>query len=125
MHWPEPVLAAETAPDGPVMVQVTYRVEPTNRDAFQALMPALADSRHQGGGYRWGLMNDAADPDRFVETWWEASWLDHQRHHVRVTEDSRMLQVQIAALQKDAAEPVVQHFVLPTSTQAGDRHDER
>ncbi|MEM9629042.1 MAG: MFS transporter [Pseudomonadota bacterium] len=116
MHWPEPVLATDTTPDGPVMIQVTYRVEAADREAFQALMPALADSRRQGGGYRWALMNDAADPERFVESWWEASWLDHQRHHVRVTEDSRKLQERIAALQKETTEPTVQHFVMPTAS---------
>jgi MFS family permease len=116
MHWSEPVLATDTTPDGPVMIQVTYRVGSADREAFQALMPALAGSRHQGGGYRWALMNDAADPERFVESWWEASWLDHQRHHIRVTEDSRKLQERIAALQINAREPTVQHFVMPTAT---------
>lgn len=113
MHWPEPLLAVNTPPDGPVMIQVTYRVEHANQKAFQALTPELADSRHQGGGYRWSLMNDAAQPERFVESWWEASWLDHQRHHLRVTEESRRLQERIAALQIGSTEPTVQHFVMP------------
>lgn len=116
MHWPEPVLATDTTPDGPVMIQVTYKLASTEREAFQALMPALADSRRQGGGYRWSLMQDAAEPAGFVETWWEASWLDHQRHHKRVTEESRKLQERIAALQADETEPVVTHFVMPISS---------
>ncbi|MEM8951982.1 MAG: MFS transporter, partial [Pseudomonadota bacterium] len=115
MHWPEPVLATDAAPDGPVMIQVTYQVAAPNHQAFQSLMPALANSRRQGVGYRWGLMNDAADPERFVETWWEASWLDHQRHHVRVTKDSRKLQERIKALQSASTEPIVRHFVMPTA----------
>ncbi len=70
----------------------------------------------KGGGYRWSLMQDATDSERFVETWWEASWLDHQRHHVRVTEESRKLQERIAALQIEKIAPTVQHFVMPAST---------
>lgn len=115
MHWPEPVLASKTTPDGPVMIQVTYQVAENDRSAFRSLMSVLADSRHQGGGYRWSLMNDAADPNSFIETWWEASWLDHQRHHARVTEEIRRLQEQIAALQINMIKPATKHFVMPTS----------
>ncbi len=115
MHWPEPVLATDKAPDGPVMIQISYHVANADQKAFRRLMSALADSRRQGGGYRWSLMNDAADPERFVEAWWEASWLDHQRHHTRVTEESRRLQERIVALQIDKIAPTTKHFVMPIS----------
>ncbi len=98
MHWPEPVLSLGEAPDGPVMIQVEYRVSEKESASFRALMAELADSRRRGGGYRWALMQDAADPERYLETWWETSWLDHQRHHGRVTEADRALQERIARL---------------------------
>ncbi len=120
MHWPEPVLASEIAPDGPVMIQVTYQVDALNLEAFQALMPALADSRNQGGGYRWSLMNDTADPEHVIESWWEASWLDHQRHPIRVTEESRKLQDRILTLQIEKTKPTARHFVMPISTDGRD-----
>ncbi len=118
MHWPEPVLATDKTPDGPVMIQISYHVANADQKAFRRLMSALADSRRQGGGYRWSLMNDAADPERFIEAWWEASWLDHQRHHARVTEEVRQLQEQIVALQIDKIAPTTQHFVMPISNDA-------
>ncbi|MEM0990511.1 MAG: MFS transporter [Pseudomonadota bacterium] len=111
MHWPAPVLTGDAPPDGPVTVQVAYRVAPANQPRFLELMSRLAASRRRGGGYRWALMRDAADADCFVESWWEASWLDHQRQHQRVTRDDQKLQEEIAALLDDGATPVVRHFI--------------
>ncbi|MEO1274290.1 MAG: MFS transporter [Pseudomonadota bacterium] len=112
MHWPGPVLVGEAPADRPVMIQVAYAVAPADEAAFLAKMHALAASRRRGGGYRWSLMRDAAEATRFVESWWEASWLDHQRQHARVSRDDQALQAEIRALQVGGA-PVVRHFVWP------------
>lgn len=111
MHWPEPVLANEVQPDGPVMIQIIYEVPRDQQGAFEDLMQALAGSRKRGGGYRWSLMQDAASPDRFVETWWEASWLNHLRQHDRVSNEDKALQEKIANLLGPDSMRIVQHFV--------------
>ncbi|MEM9782896.1 MAG: MFS transporter [Pseudomonadota bacterium] len=111
MHWPEPVLVGDMPPDGPVMIQIAYDVAPGRERAFTAALRTLAASRRRGGGYQWSLMRDAAGEDRFVETWWEASWLDHQRQHRRVSRDDQKLQDEIRGLLKTDTEPVVRHFV--------------
>ncbi|MEM1398395.1 MAG: MFS transporter [Pseudomonadota bacterium] len=111
MHWPEPIIAADAVPDGPVMIHIAYTVEPDNQAAFLDLMDDLASSRRRGGGYRWSLMRDAAEPTRFIETWWEASWLDHQRQHQRVSHEDQKLQSEIAKLQAGGVEPHVRHFI--------------
>ncbi len=113
MHWPEPILTAEAGSNGPVMIQIEYRVRESERAAFLSLMAELARSRRRGGGYRWAVMQDAAATERFVETWWEASWLDHQRHHQRVTEEDRKLQARIAATLTPGFKPIVSHCVMP------------
>ncbi|MEL6574359.1 MAG: MFS transporter [Pseudomonadota bacterium] len=114
MHWPEPILATDSPPDGPVMIQIAYDVRPGEEGAFTAAMQGLAASRRRGGGYRWSLMRDAAEPRRFTETWWEASWLDHQRQHSRVSKDDQKLQAEIAALLAEGTAPRVTHHVSPT-----------
>ncbi|MEM6461455.1 MAG: MFS transporter [Pseudomonadota bacterium] len=116
MHWPAPVVAADDAPDGPVMVQIRYRVAPENRDRFSDLVGQLASSRKRNGGYQWSLLQDSADPSIFTESWWESSWLDHQRHHERVTGEDQKLQMEIETLQIDGAKPVVTHLVRPSVT---------
>ena len=111
MHWPEPVVVSDEIPDGPVMTQIIYRVDEVNKEAFLALMQDLAGSRRRGGGYRWSVMRDAADPTLFVETWWEGSWLAHERQHHHVSKDDQALQERIRALQIDQAKPSVTHFL--------------
>ncbi|MEM6660543.1 MAG: MFS transporter [Pseudomonadota bacterium] len=111
MHWPEPVLSMDTQPDGPVMVQITYAVPKGQLAEFQRLMQDLAASRRRGGGHHWSLMQDAASPETFVETWWETSWTNHLRQHDRVSHEDKALQQKIAGLLKNDAKPHVQHFV--------------
>ncbi len=114
MHWPEPVVAdPDTAERGPVMIQVVYDVGDDDRAAFRDLMRALASARRRGGGYDWTLMQDGEHPGRFVETWFEASWQQHLRHHDRVTGADRSLQEQVAALHRGDAPPQVRHFLTP------------
>lgn len=114
MHWPVPILFdGADAAKGPVIIRVEYRVGAPERAAFAQLMTELSSSRRRGGGYRWTLMQDAADPNRFVEEWLEGSWLDHQRHHARVSEADRALQQKIAELLGLDASPPAEHFLTP------------
>ena len=114
MHWPEPVVVGEEEPDGPVMLQITYRVPEENRATYLALMKDLSGTRKRGGGYRWSVMRDSADPARFVETWWEASWIAHERQHHHVSKEDQALQERIRDLLIDKAKPEVTHFLSGT-----------
>lgn len=115
MHWPAPILSGDNAePDKPVMIQVMYAVGATDRDRFLALMRELSDARRRSGGYDWSVMQDAADPRRFVETWREASWTQHLRHHDRVSLQDQDIQARIRRLQIDDAQPSVTHLVTPS-----------
>ncbi|QBF31010.1 MFS transporter [Thalassococcus sp. S3] len=119
MHWPEPVLDVEApAQRGPVMVQITYEIAAEDQDTFRALMSALADARRRNGAFGWTLMQEAEHPTRFVETWFEASWKQHLRHHERVTGDDRALQDQIRALHRPDEAPNVRHFIAQTAAGA-------
>lgn len=111
MHWPAVILSGEVKPgDGPVMIQVEYWVEAGGRARFLDLIRELSKSRRRIGGYNWSIMQDAAEPSRYRETWFEASWLDHQRHHNRVSEADKAIQDSIAELTGDKP-PIVKHFV--------------
>ncbi len=113
MHWPEPVLSTDAVTDGPVMIQIAYQVPVAQRPQFLHLMGELAASRRRGGGYHWACMQDAADPTRFVEVWSEASWIDHERHHQRVTNEDAAVQLRIKELLELGTSPDVQHFLFP------------
>lgn len=90
-HWAEPDLVLDPGDHpGPVLVTVEYRVPDENAAAFAAAMEAVGRSRRRSGGERWGLFRDAADPERFVETYEVGSWELHLRQHAeRTTESDR------------------------------------
>lgn len=114
MHWPAPPLAFDPPIDrGPVMIQLEYRIGAHDRDRFLALMQDLRRARRRSGAQRWSLMEDGAEPGRFVETWFELSWLDHLRHHERVSAADAALQRDVAAVDVGPPTPRAAHFIAP------------
>jgi quinol monooxygenase YgiN len=98
-HWPEPHLVIEPDPaHGPILVTVEYRVAPERQDEFRALMRRQGRARRRTGAHRWGLYQDGADPERFVETYVVTSWNEHVRQHERVTRHDQQLEDQVRAL---------------------------
>ncbi|MDT0575130.1 MFS transporter [Croceicoccus sp. F390] len=111
-HWPEPVLMAEDQiADGPVRIDVVYKVAVSEQGAFMAAMKDMRASRLRGGGYGWSLLRNAEGEDEFIESWFEPSWTDHMRHHSRVSEEDRQKQLQVAALHSGSQAPLVKHWV--------------
>jgi len=85
-YWPEPVLEVEVDPDrGPVLITVEYRVPEPNRARFTDAMRKVQRMRRRTGARRWGLYQDSADPERYVETFVVDSWEEHLRQHQRTT----------------------------------------
>lgn len=111
-HWPEPVLAAEVEGDrGPVMVTVEYDVLPEHLAEFHALMQELGASRKRDGAIEWGVMEDTATPNRYLEYFFAASWLEHLRQHDRVTGEEARLQARVRHLLVPGVKPVIRHFL--------------
>lgn len=112
MHWPVPIVAVDDAPDrGPVMTMIDYRVRSEHRRDFLAAIQRLARVRRGLGAYRWALMQDAADPDRYVESFCEATWRAHLRHHDRVSEADREIQQAVDRWLVPDTRPVVTHLL--------------
>jgi quinol monooxygenase YgiN len=93
------------------MIQVTYEVAEADRAKFIALMHEFAASRRRNGGYGWSLMQDGENRNVLVETWQEPSWLDHLRHHERVTGADQRIQAEILALHRGKDRPIIRHLV--------------
>jgi MFS family permease len=110
MQWPEPIVASDLeASDGPIMVMVEYHVARPNRDAFLVALDRVAAERRRDGAYAWAVFEDAAEPDRFVETFLVESWLEHLRQHERVTKADVIEQKNLHHLLKQPAK--VTHLV--------------
>jgi hypothetical protein len=111
-HWPQPLVAVDDAEArGPVMVTVEYRVPVADQQAFAAAMRALAETRRRDGATAWGLMQDAAVPERMLEWFLVATWAEHLRQHERVSEADRALQDRVRAFHRGQAPPVVSHLL--------------
>ncbi|ATB41958.1 MFS transporter [Cystobacter fuscus] len=114
-HWPQPAVAAKIDhARGPVLVTVEYLIGPTNREEFLHHIHQLGGTRQRDGAVQWGVMEDAAQPGRFLEYFIVDSWLEHLRQHERVTHEEQRLQDRLRALHLDARPPSVRHFVGAT-----------
>jgi MFS family permease/quinol monooxygenase YgiN len=113
-HWPQPLVASSVDADrGPVMVTVEYRIDPGHLSRFLAALDELAAERRRNGAYAWSVYQDAAQPGRLVETFVEESWLEHLRHHERVTGADRDIQARVLAFHAGSAPPLVTHYLPP------------
>lgn len=111
-HWPTPALAWEPDPEaGPVVVTIEYRVAEPQQAAFVQAMHDVQILRLRDGASRWDLFRDAAQPERFLETFEVVSWAEHLRQHERVTIADRAVQEQALALQQPGTMPVVSHLI--------------
>ncbi|PPD13628.1 MAG: MFS transporter [Methylobacterium sp.] len=110
--WPEPVVVLPVEGDrGPVLVTIEYRIRAEDRDAFLQAIRDLAGERRRDGAYAWSVWEDIADPGRFVETFEEASWNEHLRHHARVTRADADLHAGVQRLHVGPEPPRVTHLL--------------
>ncbi len=115
-------LAEEPEPDdGPVLIQVEYRVDLEDRDAFLHAIRALGPVRRRNGANSWRVFRDIAEEGLFVERYIVASWAEYVRLRSRMTIADRAL-IDEAGKHQKADTPIrVSRFlgvVLPESLAA-------
>ena len=114
-HWPAPLLPIEPEPDrGPVLVTLEYHVDPERAAEFVRVLHRLGHSRQRGGAVRWGLWQDAEDGSRWIESFVDASWLEHLRHHERLTVADRELEAAARAFHLGPEPPRLQRYLAGT-----------
>jgi hypothetical protein len=112
-QFPEPEMAIEPHPaHGPLLVTVEYRVPEERADEFREAMRPVGRARRRSGGERWGLFQDGADPERFVEVYVVTTWEEHLRQvQERVTHTDRLFEERARALVVEGTEPKVEHLL--------------
>lgn len=105
MAWarlPEVAVAVEPLPDdGPVLIQIEYRIAPEHRKAFLHAMEAVGPTRRRSGATSWRVFRDLGDEERFVERYVVASWADYLRQRARMTMADSGLQDEAVRFQRD------------------------
>ena len=100
---PSPELAISVEPqpeDGPVLIQVEYRIEPENRRAFLETIHTLEPIRRRNGASSWRVFRDLAEEGRFVERFIIESWAEYVRLRTRLTMAERKQVDDVQSLQR-------------------------
>jgi MFS family permease len=101
MHLPELALAAEPLPDdGPVLIQIEYRILAENVERFLAAIHKAEVIRRRNGASAWLVFRDLEDEGRFVERFMIRSWGEYVRLRTRLTVSDRELQDAVERLQQ-------------------------
>ncbi len=98
---PDLGLAVPPLPDdGPVLIQVEYRIAPENVTAFLHAIHAIERTRRRNGADDWRVFRDIGEQDCFVERYIISSWAEYVRQRSRMTVTDRELQERVAKLQQ-------------------------
>lgn len=106
VQLPELSLAIQPgADDGPVLIQIEYRVDPEDRRAFLSAVSAVEGVRRRNGASSWRIFRDLEDEGRYVERFVIKSWAEYTRQRARMTVAERALQQRVVALHREG-EPI-------------------
>jgi len=117
LHWPTPLLDdALDRERGPVLITLEYRIAAADTEAFLRAMQAVRRMRRRNGAFSWGLVQDSEDPSRWQEFFFDESWLEHLRHHGRVTRAEQRIEAAARRFQS-ADEPIhIRHLLAAPAT---------
>ncbi|MES2821897.1 MAG: MFS transporter [Pseudomonadota bacterium] len=119
LHWPVPVQVEgheQNQDRGPVMITLEYDIAAEHGAAFQAAMAEVRRMRQRNGAFSWGLVQDTENPRRWLEFFFDESWLEHLRHHGRVTRAEQRIEAQARQFQSTGIAIQIRHLL---SGQAG------
>ncbi len=100
MPLPDLVTAFEPLPDdGPVLIQIEYRIEPGNVDQFMRAIAKVEAIRRRNGASDWLVFRDLGQDGQFVERFIIRSWAEYVRLRTRMTMADREKQDRVERLQ--------------------------
>ncbi len=109
---PDLAIALEPSPDdGPVLIQIEYRIDPDNRNAFIKAIHAVESTRRRNGAGSWRVFRDLEEEGLFVERFVIASWAEYIRLRTRMTMADRRLVDQVGDLQRPGVPIRVSRFL--------------
>jgi hypothetical protein len=95
--------------DGPVLVAVTYVIDPAKEAEFLRDIEEYQRIRRRDGAVRWGIWADTESPNTYLETFVVDSWGEHERQHARFTLADREIEKRIQSYAVKAT--VAKHFI--------------
>jgi hypothetical protein len=68
-------------------------------------------TRLSNGAFSWGLVQDSEDPRRWQEFFFDESWLEHLRHHGRVTVAEQRIEADARRYQQAGVPVRIRHLL--------------
>jgi MFS family permease len=92
MQLPDMAIAVEPRPDdGPVLIQLEYRIDREHRDDFLRAAYAVEPVRRRNGVSDWRIFRDLGEDGRFIERFVIMSWAEYVRLRTRMTVSDRRI----------------------------------
>jgi MFS family permease len=112
---PQPVLQPEPE-EGPVLIVIEYRIQLSEKAEFTRALHATRPLRMRDGAIRWGIYQDTAQPERFLETFVMESWLEFLRTRERVTAADRVIRDRVRSFHQGDGDPHVSRMIYARDT---------
>ena len=110
--WEELIVEDEPAPeDGPVAVEIGYRILPDQTEAFLEAVSHLRAPRRRDGATFWRVYRDLGDASRYVERFIVTSWADYLHQRSRATLADQELETQVRAFLLPGEAVTTQHYI--------------
>lgn len=110
--WQELYVKDEPHPDdGPVAVELSYRIRDGEADEFLHAVTLLRDSRRRDGATFWRVYRDLGDSSRYVERFIVASWADYLHQRARSTVADQALEARVREFVRHGEAVTMQHYI--------------
>ncbi len=110
--WDKVFIKDQPLPDdGPVSVEVSYRIRPGEAEEFLHAVSQLRASRRRDGATLWRVYRDLGDPTRYVERFIVASWADYLHQRARATMADQELESHVREFLRERDAVTTQHYI--------------
>ena len=97
--------------DGPVSVELGYRIRDGEAEEFLHAVTQLRASRRRDGATLWRVYRDLGDPSRYVERFIVTSWADYLHQRARTTQADQQLEAQVHKFLREGELVTAQHYI--------------
>ena len=97
--------------DGPIAVEMAYRIDPQNAEDFLSAISQLRATRRRDGATFWRVYRDLADPNRYLERFIVTSWADYLHQRARATQADHEMESDVRSFLMDGESVTMQHYI--------------
>lgn len=110
--WEETFIQDQPLPDdGPVSVEVGYRIRAGEAQEFLHAVSQLRASRRRDGASLWRVYRDLGDPSRYVERFIVASWSEYLHQRSRATLADREVEARVREFVQEGEPVTMQYYI--------------